>query len=320
MPFESVKPTINSISYVLLSLPIRGRVGPIFHLKIIKNMCEWFQAKVSSLQQMSNGLIQKLVETYLIDAMSFTEAEARAIKESEGSREVTAVSIARSPIKEVVFYGDTDQWHKVKVQYSLMDEATEKEKKVTTYFLVNAADVKEAYDRTEEHLKEMLVPFTIPKVELSPIVEVFQYEKAAPVGLDDVVIMGNGPKITEMQKGIAAEFEHEEECAMDDDSVSAIDPTDGQAVAFNPMTLETYLEDIRPNCTTDVIESIRSAYKRHGNDLFMMQLSLMAFTKPQREMIADLLANDAAFEADEERADTDLESRFDAAMKGGGND
>lgn len=256
-------------------------------------MNEYFQAKVKFLAQQDNGLVKESTELYLIDAVSFTDAETRAFKEAGDNRDVQAVSIARSPIKEVVFYGDTDQWHKVKVQYSLMDEATEKEKKVTTYFLVNAADVKEAYDRTEEHLKTMLVPFSIPKVELSPICEVFQYEKAAPVGLDDVVIMGNGPKITEMQKGIAAEFEHEEECAMDDDSVSAIDPTDGQAVAFNPMTLETYLEDIRPNCTTDVIESIRSAYKQHGNDLFMMQLSLMAFTEPQREMIADLCENEA---------------------------
>jgi hypothetical protein len=145
-------------------------------------MSEYFQAKVSSLQQQSNGLIAKVVETYLIDAMSFTEAEARAIKESEGSREVTAVAIARSPIKEVVMYGDTDQFFKVKVQYSLMDEATEKEKKVTTYFLVNANDAKEAYERTEEHLKEMLVPFTIPKIEESPIIEVYQYEKQAPAG------------------------------------------------------------------------------------------------------------------------------------------
>jgi hypothetical protein len=145
-------------------------------------MSEYFQAKVSSLQQQSNGLIAKVVETYLIDAMSFTEAEARAIKESEGSREVTAVAIARSPIKEVVMYGDTDQFFKVKVQYSLMDEATEKEKKVTTYFLVNANDAKEAYERTEEHLKEMLVPFTIPKIEESPIIEVYQYEKQSPAG------------------------------------------------------------------------------------------------------------------------------------------
>lgn len=147
-------------------------------------MSEWFQTKVKFLRQMDNGLIKQITEQYLVDAMSFTETEARVMQEvGEGMREVTMMSVARSPIKEVVFYGDTDLWFKVKVTYSLMDEETEKEKKITTYFLVNANDVKEAYERTEEHLKEMLVPFQIPKIEESPIIDVYQYEKAMRPGL-----------------------------------------------------------------------------------------------------------------------------------------
>lgn len=150
-------------------------------------MAEWFEAKVSFLRQTDNGLIKKVTEQYLVDAMSFTETEARVMQEAgEGMREVIAVAMKRSPIKDVVFYGDTDLWHKVKVTYSLIDEETDKEKKVTTYVLVNSNDVKEAYARTEEHLKEMLVPFQIPKVEQSPICEVFQYEKQAPAGFKKV--------------------------------------------------------------------------------------------------------------------------------------
>jgi len=278
-------------------------------------MSEWFQAKVQFLRQQDNGLIKKITETYLVDSMSFTECEARVLKEQgEGVREIKCKSIARSPIADVVFYGDTDMWHKVKVQYSLMDEETEKEKKVTTYLLVNANDAKEAYERTEEHLKEMIVPFRIPKVEESPIVEVFQYEKQAPQGFVPAaralnITITDGKETLEWEKQILSD-EHEEECAFEGDSVEAhytktpteyitnpkaglIDPTDGQAVAFNAMTLETYLEDIRPNYTADVIDSIRSAYKRHSEDLFLMQLSLMAFTRPQREMIADLCENEA---------------------------
>lgn len=144
-------------------------------------MAEWFESKVSYLRQMDNGLIKKVTEQYLVDSCSFTECEARVIAEQgEGIREVTVAAIKRSNIKEVVFYGDTDQWFKVKVQYSVVDEDTEKEKKVTTYLLVNANDAKEAYERTEEHLKEMLVPFSIPKVEESPIVDVFQYQNTLP--------------------------------------------------------------------------------------------------------------------------------------------
>jgi hypothetical protein len=87
------------------------------------------------------------------------------------------VAIAKSPIKEVVFYGDTDLWFKCKVTYELMDEDTEKVKKLTLYLLVNASDAREAFDRTTEHLKEMLVPFQIPKVEETKIADVYQYQQ-----------------------------------------------------------------------------------------------------------------------------------------------
>jgi hypothetical protein len=147
-------------------------------------MSEWFQSKVKFLRQMDNGLIKQITEQYLVDAMSFTECEARVMKEvGDGMREVTMMSVARSNIKEVVFYGDTDLWWKTKVTYNLMDEDTEKEKKITTYLLVNANDLKEAYERTEEHLREMLVPFQIPKIEESPIIDVYQYEQALRQGL-----------------------------------------------------------------------------------------------------------------------------------------
>lgn len=139
-------------------------------------MAEWFQAKVKFLRQMDNGLIKQITEQYLVDALSFTETEARVMQEvGEGMREVTMMSVARSNVKEVVFYGDTDMWFKTKITYSSLDEETEKERKITTYFLVNANDVKEAYERTEVHLKDMLVPFQIPKIEESPIVDVFQH-------------------------------------------------------------------------------------------------------------------------------------------------
>lgn len=139
-------------------------------------MAEWFQAKVRFLRQMDNGLIKQITEQYLVDSLSFTEAEGRVLLEvGEGMREVTMVSVARSPIKEVVFHGDTDMWFKAKVTYSTTDEDTEKERKITTHLLVNATTVKEAYERTEVYLKDMLVPFQIPKIEESPVVEVFQH-------------------------------------------------------------------------------------------------------------------------------------------------
>jgi len=143
----------------------------------------YFQTKVSFLGELENGTVKKITKQFLVDAMSFTEAEARVMSDvGEGMREVTMMSSKRSQIKEVIFYGDTDLWFKAKVTYSIMDEESEKEKKVTTYFLVNANDAREAYDRTQEHLKEMLVPFKIPKIEESHVIDVLEYKKQPPVG------------------------------------------------------------------------------------------------------------------------------------------
>jgi hypothetical protein len=270
-------------------------------------MSEWFQAKVKFAKQLDNGLIKQSTELYLIDAVSFTDAETRAFKEAGDNRDVQAVSIARSPIKEVAFYGDTDLWFKCKVTYSILDDDTEKEKKVTTHFLVNAADVKEAYERTEEHLSTMLVPFQIPKVEESPICEVFQYEKQAPKGYVKV------EKSNTTYHG--EEIESEEECAMDDDSIEAIDPTDGQAVAFS-MTFQEYMKEIRPDLPLQEVEDIKEAcIGRIG--FFRPWMLDNGYTDSQVDRICDLCDNESAFDEDEERADTDLESRFDAAMKGG---
>ncbi len=158
-------------------------VFPAAATKTPKSMNQYFFAKVSFLRQQNDGTIKKESEQYLVDAMSFTETEARVIKEvGESVRELYIDSVARSPITEVVTYGDTDLWFKCKVVYKDVDPDSGKEKKTTLYILVNANDVNEAYDRCKDHLKEMLVPFEIPKVEETAICEIYQYEKPVPAG------------------------------------------------------------------------------------------------------------------------------------------
>lgn len=200
-------------------------------------MSEWFQAKVKFTRQLDNGLIKQVTEQYLVDSMSFTECEARVLTEQgEGIREVTCQAIARSNIKEVIIYGDTDLWFRVKVTYNLMDEDTEKEKKITTYMLCNANDAKEAYERTEEHLKEMLVPFSIPEVKETKIIDVYQYQKAAPKGFKKVVsdLEAKGFTVTASMGSADAVIESK--------IGKPIDPTQGQAVSFE-MGKKSYMED-----------------------------------------------------------------------------
>jgi len=142
-------------------------------------MRTWFLCKVKYAKENEEGLLKNVSEQYLVDAVSFTEAEAR-IYDMLGSvirGDFQVTSISKSNIVDVFFFDDVDVWHKCKITYIVADADSGKEKKVTQYMLVTAHNVKEAYDRIYESLNNMLVSFNVPEVLESQIVEIFPYEK-----------------------------------------------------------------------------------------------------------------------------------------------
>ena len=139
-------------------------------------MKNWFMCKVKYQKEEDNGAFRNVTEPYLVDAMSFTEAEAR-IYEELGSvirGEFVVSGISKSRIEDIVHYEDSDVWYKCKISYSVSEESG-KEKKITNYMLVTASDVKQAYDRIYESLNNMLVTFTVPEIVETTIVEIFPY-------------------------------------------------------------------------------------------------------------------------------------------------
>ena len=142
-------------------------------------MRTWFLCRVKYAKENEQGLLKNVSEQYLVDAVSFTEAEAR-IYDMLGSTirgDFQVTNISKSNFVDVFHYEDIDIWHKCKITYVIADADSGKEKKVTQYMLVTAHNVKEAYERIHESLNNMLVTFRVPDVTESPIVEVFPYEK-----------------------------------------------------------------------------------------------------------------------------------------------
>lgn len=137
----------------------------------------WFLCKVKYQKEEEDGRVKNITEPYLVDAMSFTEAEAR-IYEKLGSvirGDFQVTHISKTNIIDVFHYDDIDIWFKCKITYSVSEE-NGKEKKIVNNMLVSANDVKQAYDRIHESLNNMLVTFTIPEISQSPIVEIFPYD------------------------------------------------------------------------------------------------------------------------------------------------
>lgn len=137
----------------------------------------WFECKVKYHQIDERGKEKKVAEPYLVDAISFTEAEARIHKEMESmiQGEFNLVNISKSNVCEIFPFEDGDRWFKAKVCIIDVDPDSGKEKKANNYMLVEADNVKQAYDRLEESLSSMLVPYSIPSITESPLMDVFPY-------------------------------------------------------------------------------------------------------------------------------------------------
>lgn len=141
-------------------------------------MNTWYTVKVKYTKQLEDGRLKRVTEPYLVDAQSFTDAEARIYHElgSSVQGEFLVSGITKTDFADIFHFDDAEDWYKCKLSYVTLDGDSDKEKKVTNYFLVSAHNVKEAYERIQESLSEMLVSFEIPSILLTPIVEIFPYD------------------------------------------------------------------------------------------------------------------------------------------------
>ena len=139
----------------------------------------WFECKVKYDKIDENGKEKKVTEPYLVDAVSFTEAEARIHTELEKMihSDFIVTNISKSNISELFPNENGDRWFKAKTTFVTVDEESGKEKKSNNYMLVEANNVKDAYEFLTEGLSDMIVPFEIPSVVESPIMDVFPFFK-----------------------------------------------------------------------------------------------------------------------------------------------
>lgn len=141
-------------------------------------MNSWYTVKVKFTKEFQDGTLKRVTEPYLVNSLSFTEAEARIYTEvGEFIRgEFIVTSIAKTDFADIFHYDDAEKWYKCKVSYVTEDADSGKEKKVNNSFLVSAATTKEAYERIEESLKGLMASYEIPAINLTTIVDIFPFE------------------------------------------------------------------------------------------------------------------------------------------------
>ncbi|HNW51582.1 MAG TPA: DUF4494 domain-containing protein [Prolixibacteraceae bacterium] len=140
-------------------------------------MQTWYECKVKYLKIDQGGFERKINDSYLVDAVSFTDAETRIfqIMKEITNGDFQVVNIKRSNVNEVLSKMDGEWWYKAKINLVTIDEEAGKEKKVTNYVLVMANDINDALKQLEDGLSYMLIPYVTTLIQLSNIAEVFPY-------------------------------------------------------------------------------------------------------------------------------------------------
>lgn len=141
-------------------------------------MHNWFECKVSFEKIMENGAQKKVTEPYLVDALSFTEAEARIIEEIRPfvSGEFTVTDIKRARLSELFFNENGDRFYKIKVYFITLDEKSGAEKKTAAQMLAQASNLKDAIAVLEDGMKGTLADYTIASVTETQLMDVFPFD------------------------------------------------------------------------------------------------------------------------------------------------
>ncbi len=152
-------------------------------------MHNWFECKVSYEKVLENGMQKKVTEPYLVDALSFTEAEARIIEEIKPyiSGEFTISDIKRAKYNELFFNDNGDRFYKAKVMFISLDKKSGTEKKTAAQMLAQASSLKEALAVVEKGMAGTLADYNSVSLTETPIMDVFPYSEE---GMKKIILEG----------------------------------------------------------------------------------------------------------------------------------
>ena len=141
----------------------------------------WFECKIRYEKMTEDGLPKKVSEVYVVDALSFSEAEERIIEEMSSyiSGEIEIVDVKIAPYREIFFADDNlaDQWFKAKLSFITIDECSNKEKRTSMMYLVNAGNISSAISNIDKVMSGTMIDYVTTSISATKIFDVFEYKK-----------------------------------------------------------------------------------------------------------------------------------------------
>lgn len=141
-----------------------------------------FECAIRYDKTLDNGLQKKITEYYLVDALSFTEAETRITKQMQdttgGEFEVVAEKITRYSEYLPAVAESEDKVYKAKINLITFDERSGREKKTPFYMALWASGVDNAHGKIVRHFSGTVVDYEIASIDETPVMDVFLYQPA----------------------------------------------------------------------------------------------------------------------------------------------
>lgn len=150
---------------------------------------DWFETKIRYEKTMDDGTQKKITEQYVVDALSFTEAEAAITEEMSSyiSGEFKITDIKAAPYHEI-FFSDSDsddRWYKTKLQFITLDDKTDKEKRSNVNYLVQSGTLPKAVKYIAEVMSGTMIDYVIASIAETQIMDVYEHNKALKGGGTD---------------------------------------------------------------------------------------------------------------------------------------
>ena len=143
----------------------------------------WFETKVKYQKTMEDGSEKVVSEAYVVDALSFTEAESAIIDEMSVyvSGELKVSGIGKAGYGEIFFsdVDDDDKWYKAKLQFITIDEKSEKEKRSNVNYLVQAKSLARALRYVDEVMGKTMIDYDVVGLNETKLMDVFEYKSAS---------------------------------------------------------------------------------------------------------------------------------------------
>lgn len=136
-----------------------------------------FEVGVRMERTLESGKVAKVVEQFVVDALSFTEAETRIISEVGAyGTDIEVVTMKRSRCTELIGNGSKEKWFKAKVNYITVNEKTGKEKKTPNYYFVNADTIADAKNAIDVFFGGTMIDYSIATLDETKVLDVFRHD------------------------------------------------------------------------------------------------------------------------------------------------